>query len=241
MDRKNYFRNFLSLFIVILIFNISFAQKPSVISSLQIIPDETEASITQNNMRINQVTGVPVALYKPNYQVNADTPERMARQFLSENHDLLKLSADLTELKYFTTKETPGGFHVHFDQYVGEYPVLNSRINVTISRDNRVVFVSNGSKLNYNSKVQTNLNEINISSEQALNSAKNYLGLSGSIAFEKSEPGIYYNKGTFRLAQVVTIIPAEELFGQWEILVDAQTGEIFRVEDKACYYNPIRR
>jgi PKD repeat protein len=239
MDRKNYFRKFLSLFIVLLIFDISFAQKPSVISSLQIIPDETEASIIQNNMRINQMTGVPVALYKPNYQVNADTPERMARQYLSANHNLFKFSSDLSELRYYTTRETPGGYHVHFNQFVGEYPVLNSRINVTISKDNRVVFVSNGSKINYNTKVQNNVSEINISSEQALSAAKNYLGIKGNLVFEKCEPGIYYNKGVFRLAQVATIIPAEEIFGEWQILIDARTGEIFRVEDKACYDKPL--
>jgi Zn-dependent metalloprotease len=111
------------------------------------IPDETEGSITQNDMRINTMTGVPVALYKPNYPVNTDTPEKMARQFLTENHELLKLSSNLSELKYIITKETPGGYHVHFDQYVGEYPVLNSRVNVTISRDNRVVFVTNALRL----------------------------------------------------------------------------------------------
>ncbi|MDH3269637.1 MAG: hypothetical protein OEM46_12375, partial [Ignavibacteria bacterium] len=239
MKWNSYSQNSFSLLIVLLIFNTSFAQKPSANLPLQIIPDETEASTNQNNMRINELTGVPIALYKPNYPVIADTPERMAKQFLTENHELFKLSADLSELKYITTKETPGGYHVHFDQYIGEYPVLNSRVNVTISRDNRVVFVTNGSKINYNIKVVSDLENINISSEQAMISAKNYLGLSGSVAFEKSEPGIYYNKGTFRLAQVVTIVPAEELFGEWQILVDAQTGEIFRVEDKACYFNPV--
>ena len=238
MKWNSYFRNSLSLIFVLLMFNTSFAQKPSANLPLQIIPDETETSITQNNMRINELTGVPIALFKPNYPVIADTPEKMARQFLTENHELLKLSADLSELKYVITKETPGGYHVHFDQYIGEYPVLNSRVNVTISRDNRVVFVTNGSKINYNIKEVSDLEKINISSEQALISAKNYLGLSGLVAFEKSEPGIYYKQGTFRLAQVVTIVPAEELFGQWEILVDAQTEEIFRVEDKACYFHP---
>ena len=239
MKWNSYLQHCFSLLVVLLMFNISFAQKPSANLPLQIIPDESEASINQNNMRINELTGVPIALYKPNYPVIADTPERMAKQFLSENHELFKLSAELSELKFITTKETPGGYHVHFDQYIGEYPVLNSRVNVTISRDNRVVFVTNGSKINYNIKVVSDLEKIIISSEQALISAKNYLGLSGSVAFEKSEPGIYYNQGTFRLAQVVTIVPAEELFGEWQILVDAQTGEIFRVEDKACYFHPV--
>jgi len=238
MNWKFYCSICFSILIVFIVFNTSLAQKLSPNISLQVIPDETELTITQNNMRINVETGVPVALYKPNYSVNADTPEKMARQYLTENHELFKLSADLSELKYITTKETPGGYHVHFNQYLGDYPVLNSRINITINRDNHVVFVMNGSKVKYDVKVDPDLQKINISSLQALISAKNYLGISGSIAFEKSEPGIYYKQGTFRLAQVVTIVPAEELFGQWEILVDAQTGEIFRVEDKACYFHP---
>jgi len=238
MKSSNYLQYCFFLLIVFLLFNTSFAQKPSANLQLQIIPDETETSITQNNMRINKYTGVPIALYKPNYHVNADKPEKMTRQFLEENHELFKLSEDLSELRYVTTRETPGGYHVHFDQYIGDYPVLNSRINVTISRDNRVVFVTNGSKINYNPKVVNNLEEINISSEQAIISAKNYLGLRGSVAYEKCEPGIYYNQGTFRLAQVVRIVPAEELFGDWEIMIDAQTAEIFRVEDKACYFHP---
>ena len=149
MKWNSYLQNCFPLIIFLIIFNTSFAQKPSGNSSLQMLPDDTEASIIQNNMRINKITGVPIALYKPNYPVNSDTPERMARQYLTENYELFKLSADLSELKYITTKETPGGYHVHFDQYIGDYPVLNSRINITISRDNRVVFVTNGSKINY--------------------------------------------------------------------------------------------
>ncbi len=238
MNLKRYFRTCFSLIIVASLFNSSLAQKRSTNTALQIIPDEPETSITQNNMRINQITGVPLALYRPNYPVIADTPENMAKQFLIENHEMLKLSNDLSELKYLSTRETPGGYHVHFDQYIGDYPVLNSRINVTISKDNRVVFVTNDSKINYDTKVSRDLKNINISPEQALLNAKNYLGLSKPVSFEKSEPSIYYNKGSFRLAQVVTIIPAEEVFGEWQILVDAQTGEIFRVEDKACYFHP---
>ena len=45
----------------------------------------------------------------------------------------------------------------------------------------------------------------------------------------------YYNKDDFRLAHKVILVPAEDMFGDWEILIDALTGEIFRVEDKSCY------
>ena len=237
MSRNRNLQYCISLIILFLALNISWAQKPSGNISLELIPDETEVSFVQNNMRINQLTGVPIALYKPNYQANVDTPEKMARQYLTDNKGLFKIP-DLSDLKYLTTNETPGGYHVHYIQYQGEYPVINSTINVTISRDNRVVFVMNGSKLQYGVKTDPDLEKINISTEQALISAKNYLDIKGSVAFEKIETKVYYNKGTFRLAQVVTIVPAEELFGEWEIMIDAQTGEIFRVKDKACYSRP---
>ena len=228
---------FLSFFIIFSV-SILVAQKQSQNNSLQIIPDINEESFVQNNMRLNKLTGVSIALYNPNYIVHPDTPERMAEQYLSDNYKLFKLSPDLSELKYLSTKETPGGYHVRFNQYKGSYPVINARINVTISRDNRVVFVVNGSKLGYELKKEADLQTINISSTQAVKLAKNYLGLKGSITFEKSETVVYYNKGTFRLTKLITIVPSEDLFGEWQIMVDAQTGEIFRVEDKACYFKP---
>ncbi len=140
------FRNYILFLLVLFTFNTSNAQKPKQNNSLQRLPDVTEASQLLNNMKINQVTGIPVAVYRPEYLVKADTPEKMARQYLSDNNLLFQLSKNLSELRYITTTVTPGGYHVHFIQYIGDYPVLNSGINVTISRSNRVVFVMNGSK-----------------------------------------------------------------------------------------------
>ena len=223
-----------------LIFTLAFtainhAQKPVDNSLLEILPDETEQSEIFSNMRINSQTGVPISLYSVNYNVNPDTPERMARQYLLENSELLKIKSDLSDLKYLTTKETRVGYHVHFAQYIGQYPVYNSTLNITVGRNNKVVFVMNGYKLAYGVKVKPDLQNIMVTANTALLEAKNYLGIQGITAFENSETVIYFNKGKFRLAQKVNIVPSVELFGDWEVLIDAQTGEIFRVEDKACY------
>ena len=236
-------RNFYSvikIFVISFIFilNFSFAQKPPQNSSFEMIPDETVEGITSNNVRYDVNSGVPVGIYKPNYLVNPDTPQKMAEQYLSDNSEFLKINKDLSDLQYLTTKETKVGNHVHFAQYKGEFPVYNSTINVTIDRNNRVVFVMNGYKVQYGVKINPDLQSINFSTDAALIAAKNYLGFNGSTLLEKSETEVYYNQGKFRLAQVVTVIPSEELFGQWEIMVDAQTGEIFRVEDKSCYFHP---
>ena len=223
---------------LVFILNFSFAQKPPQNNSFEMIPDEAVESITSNFVRYDVNSGVPIGIYKPNYLVNPDTPQKMAEQYLSDNSEFLKINKDLSDLLYLTTKETKVGYHVHFAQYKGEFPVYNSTINVTIDRSNRVVFVMNGYKVQYGVKINPDLQSINITTDAALIAAKNYLGFNGSTLLEKSETVVYYNQGKFRLAQVVTIIPSEELYGQWEVMVDAQTGEIFRVEDKACYFHP---
>ena len=232
---KNSFLLFLILTFAFSVINL--AQKPVDNSDLEILLDESEQSDVINNMRINSQTGVPIALYSVNYNVNLDTPERMARQYLLENAELLKIKSDLSDLRYLTTKETRVGYHVHFAQYIGEHPVYNSTLNITINRNGKVVFVMNGYKLEYGVKITPDLESIMVTESAALVEAKNYFGIQGATTFENSETIVYYNKGKFRLAQKVSIVPSEDVFGDWEVLVDAQTGEIFRVEDKACYVN----
>ncbi|HSP87144.1 MAG TPA: PKD domain-containing protein [Ignavibacteriaceae bacterium] len=213
------------------------AQKELRNRELEIIPDEKIESTTMNKKRVETITGKPVALYNVNYQVKPDTPELMARQFLLENSKLLKINYSLENILFKTVVETPAAYHVHFTQHINGYPVYNSDINVTIGRNNKVVFVMNGYKIAYGSKENLNLSPLNISKENALLSAKNYMGLNDQINFENVETIVYYNKGSFRLAQKVNIIPSAEKHGEWEILVDAGSGEIFRVEDKAYYYD----
>ena len=233
---KNFF--FFTIIVVFcLLQNNLFAQKEFRNRELEIIPDENIETSTYNNKRVEIITDKPVALYNLNYQVNPDLPEIMAKQFLIENSELLKIDPRSESVVFKNIIETPSAYHVHFVQYIEGYPVYNSDINVTISRSNKIIFVMNGYKVAYGSKEAINLSTENISRENALQLAKNYLGVNNQISYENVETVVYYNKGSFKLAQKVNIVPAEQVYGDWEILVDAGTGEIFRVEDKACYSN----
>ena len=211
-----------------------YAQKEFNNRHLQVIPDESIESATFNNRRIELPANKPVALYNVNYQVNPGQPEAMAMQFLIENSKLLKI--DPASVIFKNTIETPAAYHVHFTQYLEGYPVYNSDINITISRQNKVVFVMNGYKVAYGSKERIQLSPLNVSRENAFQTAKNYLNVNDELVYENVETIVYYNKGSFRLAQKVNIVPSEQVHGDWEVLVDASTGEIFRVEDKACYH-----
>ncbi len=94
----------------------------------------------------------------------------------------------------------------------------------------------NGYKVQYGNKNQIDLQNFKISAGDALVAAKNYLGVTGNINYENSETVIYYQKGHFIPVQKVNIVPAEGLTGDWEVLIDAHSGEIIKAVDNACYF-----
>ncbi len=233
---KNIYFATLILLSVLILSGSLLAQKQQQSRGIEITPDESEQFITHNNMRVNTGNGVPEAVYHLNYQVNPNSPEKMAEQFLRENYAMLHLQKDLIDLKFTGIRETPGGYHVHFTQYIGELPVEKSDVNVTINRNNKVVFLASGYKVQYGTKNSVNLENLRVSEDDALTIAKSHLGVTQNISFQKKETVIYYNKGQFTPVQKITIVPSEGITGDWEVLVDAHSGEIIKAVDNACYY-----
>jgi len=107
------------------------AAKPATTTSQQsitpIAPDELEPSIRNGNQRVSTITGQPLVLYGVNFAVTPDTPEAMARQYLSENAALLHLqSPDLRDLEHTFTRQGPSGPTVRFQQVVNDlhHPIV---------------------------------------------------------------------------------------------------------------------
>ena len=210
------------------------AQKSNRNLAKTVLPNEKRESYIEGNMRIDRATGVPTAVYNADYAVTPDDPVAMAQQYLRDHAGMLGLKPDLSDLAHFVTRETPGGYHVRFNQRVGRIPVYQGEVTVTINHDNVVTFVANGYK-----KI-TALAKLNataaISAPSALAQAKGHLAVSGKINLEKTELIVYQNNNETRLAYKSTIVPAEEMIGDWEVLVDAKSGEVFRAEDKSFHY-----
>ncbi len=211
---------------------VAYAGKPEANRRLEIIPAIVDNTEVLGNMRVDKLTGIPAALYSVNYRVNRSDPEAMARQYLSENADILHINKDLGDIEFVKSYETASGYRVQFRQIVAGFPIHNSSIKVSINKDNMVVFVMNGYK-----KLGAIETSINVSQTAALQIAENYLNISGKLNFEKIETMIYQeNLLKNLLVHKVTLVPAEGVYGDWEILVDAVNGAIVRAEDKACYY-----
>ena len=219
-------------------------EKPVANRQLELIPDEPEEFRFEGDRRVNSVTGLPAAVYYLEVPVRHDTPENMARQYLRENARALGLRPDLSDLRQGFTRETPGGYRIRFEQYIGAYRVYKSTITVSINRNDRVVFLTNGYKVPYGESPAGTTSALkkmvaSVSASQALQSARARLGITGATRSDTTETIWYFNKGTFRLAQRSAFISTEDRPGAWEVMTDAVTGEIFRVEDKARYSHPI--
>ena len=206
--------------------------RPQDAAVRQIPPAPPEASFRRGNLRVSAATGAPLALYHVGYRVAPDTPEAMAGQFLRDHAALLHLgAADLSDLVVHATWTSPAGTTVRFRQQVGGVPVYGAEIAVTVAPSSTVDFVMNGYQpgLQVASLVPTR------TAAEARAAALDYLQVAGEVSFERTRLVVVPTPGAARLAWEVRLVPAGSPVGDWELLVDAGSGEIFQVVDRALY------
>jgi hypothetical protein len=192
--------------------------------------DAPEPSFRHGNMRMSAATGIPLALYRVNHRVAPGSPEAMARQYLRESAGLLHLQADLADLRHRSTREARVNRTVRFEQVHRGVPVLGGEVAVTLNDDATVTYVMNG----YRPGVNLPSAAPDISAERARAIALEYLGVKDGVSWERTDL-VVHHRGTSRLVQRVAVVPKSAPLGEWHVLVDARTGEVFQAEDKSCY------
>ena len=223
------------LLLVTIIFSLNLmAQKPMAKRSFEISLEADEKITTEikDNMRVDTQTGLPIALYGLDFDVPQGTPETMAQYYLQHESKKLGIPAnEIANLRHHATRTTNAGSVVRYRQYSGEYPVNKAEVTISISPQNKVVFVMNTYQVNTN---MSNLRP-SIPEERAYELAYNYLNVGGSIMYSANRLMVYKNTKITRLAHEVTI-QANSPSGEWHVFVDALTGEIFKVVDLNHYY-----
>lgn len=205
------------------------AARPSLIDDRH-----DERSAVEGHQRVGLETGVPRALWDVNYQVSPADPETMARQYLRENRDILRLQQpDLADLSPRFQRQGLAGTTVRFEQRVQGIPVLAPDVAVTIDRSNRVTFVSNG----YQPGISVPSTVPTISAADARATALARLGVQGELSLDTTKLVVVPGGKTSRLAWRIEMVPQGTPNGDWEVLVDATTGEVFRLVDLALYVN----
>ncbi|MCH7760973.1 hypothetical protein IIA15_06170, partial [candidate division TA06 bacterium] len=196
-------------------------------------PEET---YTLGNQRISRRTGFPVALYRLNVGAYSGSPEAMARQFLKEKANVLGMHETLDDIALDYVKESPAGFHVHFFQTYKGIPVFGSDLVVNINRKTRrVVMILSGYKPDIG---RTDILPVllpRLSPSEAIERARIHLNVTGHLYQEpKAELMIYRGENSYSLTYR-TILVTTDPFGDWEVFIDAHTGDLLHTRNLLLY------
>ncbi len=193
-----------------------------------------KAKVVRDRIAFEADTKIARALYSPNYTAAHADAETMARRFLSDNAELLHMQeAAPADLENYFTREGLAGTTVRFHQKYRGLPVLGDDIAVTIDKSDHVIFAMNG----FESKISVPSITPALAGAEARRIALDYLGADGPLAFDQTTLSILPAAGQSSLVYQVKIAPRTAPHGDWEVLVDAQTGVIVRVLDRAAYIN----
>ncbi len=190
-----------------------------------LIPDDADATRVEASSRVNVRTGLPVALYHSPFRAPLASPEEMASAFLREHGAELGIN-DVATVYHVATRRMLAGYRVWFQQHVDGVPVYKSVVAVSVGTNGQIQFVTNG----YKSGVRLLDVASKTGSAQARKAAASHVAFQGPPSFQQEELVIYAEGGVARLAHRVQQVTAQ---GAWDVLVDAQTGTVFRAEATA--------
>ncbi|MFN8395332.1 MAG: peptidase [Bacteroidia bacterium] len=209
------------------------AQKPQATRPFEISVTVEEPWDMLQDLRMSRWSGKALAMYNLRERVQSTDPEAAARLFLKANRELLGLADEtLSDLSLRHIRTSLAGTTLRFAQSFHGVPVYDSEITLNISPDGYVTFVMNGYK------AVPALMDVNpaVAEESARESAITRIGLVGPMQFDQTHLVIFRQNTTTRLAWNVRMV-GESPIGDWDALVDAQTGEIFKLQDVSCYYH----
>lgn len=166
-----------------------------------------------------------------NLYVARGSAESMAREALEQAAPQVGLRrgavADLEK-----TYEHTGlaGTVVRFRQTVQGVPVWGAETVVGLDRQDRAQLVLNA--------VREDVSLADVTPAVAPAAARavafGYLGVSGDLQLDATTLVVWPAEGGARLAYQVRVVPAEPM-GDWEAIVDARSGALLRVADRAVY------
>ncbi|KVN39294.1 peptidase [Burkholderia pyrrocinia] len=178
--------------------------------------------------------GVAVTLYNPAYHTKqaAATPADAARGFVTSQATQLGLdAAALASLVVTSERKDPDFTVVRFEQRAGGLPVYGSEIAVTVAKDGRILYVASNT---ISGVAPKSAKSQAVDQQQALDRARAYLGVSGFTNVDAKLVAFVDATGT-HTAWKVRGKPQNGPKGDWELLIDAGSGEVLRAEDKAFY------
>ncbi|MFT6922886.1 MAG: hypothetical protein ACJA1C_001893 [Crocinitomicaceae bacterium] len=191
-------------------------------------PNDEIPFYEKEGVKLSVKNNTPLLFAGLNDAVEGTTPEEMALDWIDNNKEVLKVT-DLSDLVAYSSRTGLSGSTVRLRQHSNGLPVYMSEIVVHISPNNKVTYVSN--------TLDVSVQEINstpsITEMEALELAKSKIGASGIINAISNDLQIYSRQRSTALVYKVVLEPQSPT-GSWEVLVNAENGEIIKAVDRAC-------
>lgn len=158
------------------------------------------------------------------------TPIENARAFLTQEAGSLGLDfPDLRDLTHVFTRDLSFGSVERFQQQVDGIPVYEAEIAVTVNDNGALVHIFNG--------YQPDLHLVDaipaIEATAARHTALQALGITGPLNYDSTRLVVFPGKDGARLAYQVGFVPATGEIGDYEVVVDADTGVILQSLNRA--------
>jgi Zn-dependent metalloprotease/fibronectin type 3 domain-containing protein len=187
-------------------------------------PGMTPLATVRNN------AGAVTRMYNisaPEYQ---GTAEDVARSFLRDNTALFGMASEVSDLAVVSTKPSPSGTHVRFQQMIDGIPVYRSEVVVNLNREGAIRSVSNDYIADLSAPTQPK-----ITSDEAYQAASQAVGIKGRLLGDPTNRLMILPKdGRGYLTYRVTIA-TEDPLGDWEVFVDAVSGQVVQMYDQMTY------
>ncbi len=185
-----------------------------------------QAELPCRDVTWNAVTDTPATLRDcTTPDAVSDDPVETARAFLRENAAPLALQATLDDLEFISLRHGLAGSHVFFQQQRSTRPVLGTYVSVHMRDDGSVAVLHNG----YLPRLAVPTTAARVTAVQAVQSARQAIEFAAprgsSPAPQLAVLPISPTEG--RLVWQVMIVAANPA-GDWEVLVDAATGEVVK-------------
>ncbi|KVE32724.1 M36 family metallopeptidase [Burkholderia sp. TSV86] len=175
---------------------------------------------------------VSITLPSPAFRAKKADAATMAREFIAAHAAQLGIDqSSVANLAVAAERRDDTFTVVRFQQRAAGLPVYDSDIAVTVTPDGRVLYVASNAVSGVtlvSSKSQA------VDSQQALDRARAYLGI-GGFANVRSQLVAFVDGNGTHTAWKVRGKPQDSLHGDWELIIDANSGEVLRAEDKASY------
>ena len=178
-----------------------------------------------DNARMEVETGTARAIYRPDFRGRIDvSSDKTARRFLKSD-GRIGWSGEDDDLHLVDRRESRGGTHLTYRQYVDDVPVFDTETRVSVDRLGKPTFVLNGlmSELDEGLRLAPGINQNEAEQRSAAAVER------GDAAVSPAELGVLAGPPS-RLVWRTIVWP--ERGGEWRVTIDAHSGDVLAVEDR---------